>query len=311
MAESVLALVQVVAMLATAPLLIGIIRKVKAWFQSRKGASIWQPYYDLSKLFHKETVVSETTSWVFQITPYVAIGSVIVAALLVPFFSTYSLGFIGDLIVVVYLLALFRFFMVLAGLDAGSAFGGMGSSREMMISSIVEPTMLLAIFTMALITGSTTLSSISYSLAVTGADLVRPALFLAAAAFFISLLAENSRVPFDNPSTHLELTMVHEGMLLEYSGKQLGLMELASWMKLILFSTILANVFFPWGISTELTVMSMVVGIVVIMVKVVIIVLLVALIESGTAKMRLFRLPNLLTVSFTLALLAVMSYYIL
>jgi len=309
--NSLFALLQAMAMLALAPLMVGVIRKVKAYFQSRRGASIFQPYYDLAKLFRKGSVVSDQASWVFRAAPYVAIASVGVAALLVPFFTTHSLGFVGDLIVVVYLLALFRFFMVLAGMDAGSSFGGMGSSREMMISSIVEPTMLLAIFTMALITGSTNLSSISQALALQGSDMIRPALFLAAAAFFISLLAENSRVPFDNPSTHLELTMIHEGMLLEYSGKQLAIMEWASWTKLLLFSTILANVFFPWGVATDLSLLGMAIGLLVILVKVFLVALAVALIESGTAKMRLFRLPNLLTVSFTLALLAVMSYYIL
>jgi formate hydrogenlyase subunit 4 len=309
--SSIFALLQALAMLGLAPLIIGIIRKVKARFQSRRGASIWQPYYDLAKLFHKGSTVSDNVTWIFRITPYVALASVGVAALLVPFFTTFSLGFVGDLIVVVYLLALFRFFMVLAGLDAGSTFGGMGSSREMMISSIVEPTMLLAIFTMALITGSTNLSSISFTLATGGAEMIHPALLLAAAAFFYSLLAENSRVPFDNPSTHLELTMIHEGMLLEYSGKQLAIMELASWTKLMLFSAILANVFFPWGIATDLSALGLVIGIVVILVKVILVALMVAVIESGMSKMRLFRLPNLLTVSFTLSVLAVMSYYIL
>jgi len=309
--NSAFAVIQALLMLALSPLMIGIIRKVKAWFQSRKGASIFQPYFDIAKLFSKETIASDQTSWVYRITPYVAMASVIVVGLLVPFFTIYSLGFVGDLIVVIYLLALFRFFMVLAGLDTGSTFGGMGSSRELMVSAIVEPTMLMAIFTMALITGTTTLSSISESLAVSGIDLVRPALFLATAAFFISLLAENARVPFDNPATHLELTMIHEGMILEYSGKNLAYMELASWMKLMLFSAILSNVFFPWGIATDLTAVGLIIGLVAILAKVLVIALLVALIESGMAKMRLFRLPNLLTLSFILALLAVTSYYIL
>ncbi|MCE5295502.1 MAG: NADH-quinone oxidoreductase subunit H [Euryarchaeota archaeon] len=309
--SSVFAVVQALAMLALSPLMIGVIRKIKAWFQGRKGASIVQPYYDMAKLFRKETVVSDQASWVFRVTPYVAIASVMVAALLVPFFTIYSLGFVGDLIVVIYLMTMFKFFMVLAGLDTGSAFGGMGSSRELMVSSIVEPTMLLAIFTMALITGTTNLSSISETLAISGIDLVRPALFLATAAFFISLLAENARVPFDNPSTHLELTMIHEAMVLEYSGRNLALMEAASWMKLMLYSVILSNVFFPWGIATDLTVLGMIGGIAAILVKVLFVAIAIAIIESGMAKMRLFRLPNLLTLSFTLALLAVTSYYIL
>jgi formate hydrogenlyase subunit 4 len=234
-----------------------------------------------------------------------------VAGLMVPLFVTRTIGIIGDLIVVVYLLALMRFFMTLAALDTGSPFGGMGSSRELMISAIVEPTMLLSIFTVALITGTTILSDISYDLASTGLDLVRPGLFLAAAAFFFCLLAENARVPFDNPATHLELTMVHEAMVLEYSGKPMAVMEMASWTKLVVFSTLLANVFFPWGIATELTLSAIVVGVVAIVAKVAIIALAIAFIESSMSKMRLFRLPNLLTVAFTLALLGVLSYYIL
>jgi formate hydrogenlyase subunit 4 len=306
-----MAIVQAICMIALAPLMIGIIRRQKAWYQSRKGPSIFQPYHDLNKLLHKDSMVSDRTTWIFSATPFIAMTAVAVAALMVPFFSTNSLGLVGDLIVVVYLLALFRFFMALSGLDAGSTFGGMGSSREMMLSSIVEPTMLLAIFAMALITGTMTLNSISYDLATTGIDLVRPALFLASGAFFISLLAENSRVPFDNPATHLELTMIHEGMILEYSGKQLALMEWASWTKLMVFTVILSNVFFPWGIATDLSATSLFIGAVAILVKISIVAVVVAAVESGTAKLRLFRLPNLLTVSFTLALLAVTSFYIL
>ena len=309
--DLIFSLLQTLSMLALAPLIIGIIRKVKARFQRRRGPGIFQPYYDLAKLFHKGSTESSTASWVFHIAPYVCLGAVLVASLMVPFFITNTLGIIGDLIVVVYLLAMVRFFMTLAALDTGSAFGGMGSSREMMISAIVEPTMLLAIFTMALITGTTILSDISYNLASTGLDLVHPGLFLAAAAFFICLMAENARVPFDNPATHLELTMVHEAMVLEYSGKSLAIMELASWTKLVLFAALMANVFFPWGIATEVTAQAIVLGIVAILGKVVLIALVIAIIESSMAKMRLFRLPNLLTVAFTLALLGVLSYYIL
>lgn len=309
--DLVFSLVQVAAMMAMAPLVIGIIRKVKAYLQRRKGAGVLQPYYDLVKLFRKGSTESSDASWVFRSAPYICLGAVMVAALMVPLFVTRTLGIVGDLIVVVYLLALMRFFMTLAALDTGSSFGGMGSSRELMISAIVEPTMLLAIFTMALITGTTILSDIAYDLASTGLDLIHPGLFLAAAAFFICLLAENARVPFDNPSTHLELTMVHEAMVLEYSGKPLAVMEMASWMKLVVFATLLANVFFPWGIATELTASAILVGVIAILVKVSIIALAIAIIESSMSKMRLFRLPNLLTVAFTLALLGVLSYYIL
>lgn len=306
-----LIIIQSAFVVAISPLITGVIRKLKALMQSRKGPSIFQPYYDLAKLFRKDSVVSSNASWVFHLTPYVCMAAVLVAVLMVPVVATTSLSFMGDLIVVVYMLAMMRFFMALSALDTGSAFGGMGSSREMTISAIAEPTMLLAIFTMALIAGTTSLGDISYQLSVNGLELIRPSLFLAFAALFIVTLAENARVPVDNPATHLELTMIHEGMILEYSGKQLALMELSSMVKLALFLTILANVFLPWGIATSLAPAGLALGLVALLVKILIMVAAIAYIESCMAKLRLFRLPNLLTVSFTLALLAVMSFYIL
>jgi formate hydrogenlyase subunit 4 len=309
--DIIMSVLQAVLLLAIAPLVTGIIRKIKAYAQQRRGASIFQPYRDISKYFHKDSVVSRETSWIFSITPYISLAAVLIAALLVPVFVTRTLGFVGDLIVVVYLLGTVRFFTALAALDAGSAFGGMGSSREMMVSSIVEPTMLLSIFAMGLISGTTSLGSIASALSISGIDLVRPALFLASAAFFISTIAENARVPVDNPVTHLELTMIHEGMILEYSGKKLGLMELSSMTRLVLYFTILSNVFFPWGIANDLSAISLGAGLIAILVKVMFLALIIAVIESSISKLRLFRLPNLLTVSFTLALLAVMSFYIL
>ena len=304
-------LVQTLLMLALSPFFTGLIRKLKAYFQGRQGASVLQPYLDLAKLFRKDSVVSQDASWIMTATPYVCMTAMIAAALMVPFITTSSSGFIGDLIVVVYLFGMMRFFMALAGLDAGSSFGGMGSSREMTVSAIVEPTILLSIFTMALISGTTDLSGISHNLATTGLDLVRPALFLALAAFFISTLAENARVPVDNPSTHLELTMIHEAMVLEHSGKHLALMEWSSMTKLLLYLVIMANVFLPWGIATDLTLIGLVAGTAAILLKLLVFSLAIALVESSMAKLRLFRLPNLLTVSFSLSLLAVISYYIL
>ena len=309
--EIVLIALQAAFIVAVAPLITGIIRKLKAILQSRQGPSVFQPYRDLHKLLRKDSVVSEDASWVFRVTPYVCMGAVLVAALMVPAFITLSLGFVGDLIVVVYMFGMMRFFMALAALDTGSAFGGMGSSREMTISAIAEPTMLLAIFTLALIAGTTSLGDIAGQLALHGPDLVRPALFLAFAAFFIATLAENARVPVDNPATHLELTMIHEGMILEYSGKPLALMELAAMTKLALFLAILASVFMPWGIATTINATGIITGAVVLLAKMLVLAVAIAYIESSMAKLRLFRVPNLLTVSFTLGLLAVMSYYIL
>ena len=307
----IIEVIQTLLILATAPLVTGLIRKFKAVFQGREGPSVLQPYHDLAKLFHKDSVVSEDTSWFFMAAPYVCMTAVVTAALMVPFFTYRSANFIGDLIVVVYLFGMMRFFLALSGLDAGSSFGGMGSSREMTISILVEPTILLSIFTMALISGTTSLGQISEGIATTGLDLVRPALFLAFAAFFISTLAENARVPVDNPATHLELTMIHEAMILEHSGKQLALMEWSNMTKLLLYMAIMANIFFPWGLATELTAAALAVGLIAISIKIVLFSLAIAIIESSIAKMRLFRLPNLLTVSFTLSLLAVMSFYIL
>ena len=307
----ILELLQCVLILAIAPLVTGIIRKVKAYMQSRQGPPVLQPYYDLRKLFAKGSVVSNDASWLFNLTPYACMAAVTVAALLVPAFYAQTFGFVGDLIVLIYLLAMMRFFMALSALDTGSTFGGMGSSREMYISSIVEPTMLLSIFAMALVAGTTSLGPISGLIASSGLDLVTPSLALAAAAFFIATLAENARVPFDNPATHLELTMIHEAMLLEYSGKQLALMELSSMTKLVIFLSILANVFFPWGIAGDASAPALGLGLAAFLLKIVLLAVAIALVESSIAKMRLFRLPNLLTVAFILALLAVISYYIL
>lgn len=311
MADYLLALVQTAVLLALAPLLTGIIRKLKAWMQSRRGPPIFQPYLDLAKLMRKGSVVSQDASWLTSLTPYVCLASMVVAALLVPAFVTESFGFLGDLIVLVYLFAMARFFMALAALDAGSTFGGMGSSREMLVSSLIEPAILLSFFTVALLTGTTSLVSVTSLLATSGASLIGPALLLAFAAFFIAILAENARIPIDNPSTHLELTMIHEAMLLEYSGKDLALMEYSSMVKLTLFITIAWSAFLPWGVATQVTAPDLALGVIIFLVKLLALALVIAVIESSMAKLRLFRLPNLLTGAFILAFLAVMSYFVL
>jgi len=311
MVDVALALIQTALLLALAPLLTGVVRKLKAWMQSRRGPPVYQPYLDLAKLMRKGSVVSEDASWLTTITPYVCLVSILVAALLVPVFVTETFGFLGDLIVLVYLFAMARFFMALAALDAGSTFGGMGSSREMLVSALIEPAILLSFFTVALLTGTTSLVSVTSVIASSGASLIGPALLLAFAAFLIAILAENARVPVDNPSTHLELTMIHEAMLLEYSGKELAVMEYSSMVKLVLFMTIAWSAFLPWGVATELTASAIVIGIIVFLVKVLVMAAVIAIIESSMAKSRLFRLPNLLTMAFILAFLAVMSYFVL
>lgn len=302
---------EVLFVLLLSPLLTGVIRKVKAWMQGRQGPSVLQPYLDLGKLLRKSTVASQEASWLFLMIPYVCLGAMVCLAVMVPVFTAGPSGGVGDMVAVIYVLGLFRFMMVLGGLEGGSSFGGMGSSRELMISAIVEPTLLLSIFSVAAISGTTDLSAISNYFAGLGPNGLSPTLFLASAAIFISLMAENSRVPFDNPATHLELTMVHEGMLLEYSGRELALMEMASYVRLTMFMVILSNIFFPWGIALGMGAGELAVGVTAIALKLLLLSVSVALVESVMAKMRLFRLPNLLTISFTLSLLAVMSYYIL
>lgn len=302
---------EVLFVLLLSPLLTGVIRKVKAWMQGRQGPSVLQPYLDLGKLLRKSTVASQEASWLFLMIPYVCLGAMVCLAVMVPVFTAGPSGGVGDMVAVIYVLGLFRFMMVLGGLEGGSSFGGMGSSRELMISAIVEPTLLLSIFSVAAISGTTDLSAISNYFAGLGPNGLSPTLFLASAAIFISLMAENSRVPFDNPATHLELTMVHEGMLLEYSGRELALMEMASYVRLTMFMVILSNIFFPWGIALGMGACELAVGVTAIALKLLLLSVSVALVESVMAKMRLFRLPNLLTISFTLSLLAVMSYYIL
>jgi formate hydrogenlyase subunit 4 len=309
--EALIVLAEVLFLLAISPLLTGIIRKVKAWMQCRVGPSLLQPYRDIWKQMRKSTVMSREASWLFLIIPYVCFGAMLCLAVLLPVFLAGPSGGMGDMLAAVYILAIFRAMMVLGGLEGGSSFGGMGSSREMMISAIVEPTLLLSIFSVAAISGTTNLSDISEYFAASDATVLSPSMFLAAAAIFISLMAENSRVPFDNPATHLELTMVHEGMLLEYSGRELALMETASFLRLTLFMVILSNVFFPWGIALSTGAGALALGFVAITLKLLLLSVIVAVMESVMAKMRLFRLPNLLTISFTLSLLAVISYYIL
>jgi formate hydrogenlyase subunit 4 len=295
------------------PLLVGLIRKVKARLQCRKGASVVQPYYDLIKLFRKEVVVSTHSSWISAVAPYLIFSSAFLAALLVPSVaSRVPYNFTGDVIAVVYLLALGTFFLMLAGMDAGSSFGGMGSSREGLVASLTEPAMILAIFAVGLTVGSTNLSTIVHKTALLqGIVTDPPPHLMALAALFIVALAETGRVPVDNPATHLELTMIHEGMTLEFSGRYLALIEWGSAIKLLVFLTLLANVSFPWGIATEPTPVALLAGTVVLLLKVMGLSVLIAVIESMFAKLRLFRLPELLGVAFILSLLALIFFYTL
>lgn len=304
---------QMLVMLAVAPGIVGLIRKVKARFQCRLGASLFQPYADLAKLFRKQPVVSSTASWIFTAAPYIVFASTMAAGLLVPVFaSQVPLNFAGNIIALVYLLALGTFFLILAGLDAGSAFGGMGGSRESIIASLAEPAMIMAVFAIALTTGSTNLSTIVHKTALMEGIVTDPSPHLMAlAALFIVAIAETGRVPVDNPATHLELTMIHEAMVLEYSGRYLALIEWASGLKLLVFLTLIVNVFAPWGIATTVAPGALALGVAAYLVKVAGLAVVIGTMECMFAKMRLFRLTDLLGAAFILALLGLLFFYIL
>jgi formate hydrogenlyase subunit 4 len=306
-------LAQAAVLLLASPLVVGLIRKVKARLQCRRGAGLLQPYADLAKLFRKEPVVSTTASWIFTATPYILFASTLAAGLLVPVFvSRTPLSFAGNIIALVYLMALGTFFLILAGLDTGSAFGGMGSSREAIVASLTEPAMMLSIFAIALTAGSTNLSTIVHKTALMEGIVTDPSPHLMAlAALFLVTLAETGRVPVDNPATHLELTMIHEAMALEYSGRYLALVEWASAVKLLVFLTLLANVFAPWGIATSLAPGAVALGLAAYAVKVAGLAVVIGVVESMFAKLRLFRVTDLLGVAFILALLALVFFYIL
>ena len=303
---------QVLLALLLAPGLVGFVRWLKARLQNRRGAPPWQPYFELHKLFGKEVVMSNNASWLFRATPYIVFGSTVTVIFLIPLIAA-PLPFdaIGDLLVVVYLLLMGTFFLALAGLDPGTAFGGMGASREMTVAAIAEPTIALSIFGLALSAGSTNLGTIVTETLAHPGVVITPGHLLAFTALFIVTLAETGRLPVDNPSTHLELTMIHEAMILEYSGRYLALIEWASWLKLTIFFALLANLFVPWGVATALTPGALAIALVTLVVKLAVLGAIVAFVETRVAKLRLFRVPELLSVSFVLALLAVTSSFLL
>ncbi len=304
-------ILQILAIIALAPLLSGMIKKIKAFFQIRKGPSIFQPYYDIAKLLQKDSVVSQNVSWIFHAAPIISFSAVLAAGLLIPVFITeLPFSFAGDLIAVIYLFALARFFIALASLDAGSSFGGMGGSREMFVAALVEPALMLSIFAVALNVGSTNLSYISATVSSMGLDALSPYQLLAFVALFIIAIAETARIPVDNPATHLELTMIHEAMILEYSGRQLAIVELGAMVKQLLIFTLLANIFFPWGIATGTGVAAIFIALILYCVKIAILGTVMAMVETSTAKWRLFRLPELLSMSLMLSFLSLVSFII-
>ncbi len=306
-----IALFQALLYVALAPLLIGWVRKVRARLQNRRGAPLLQPYADLRKLLIKEIRVPHTASPLFRLAPYIVFVATWLAAATVPLVALdLPIAQIADIIVLVGLLGLARFFLALAGMDVGTAFGGMGASREMLISALAEPAMLMAVFTLAMTAHSTSLVSVmSHHLA--DGFLLRPSYLFAFGALVLVALAECSRIPVDNPTTHLELTMVHEAMLLEYSGRHLALMEWASQIKLLLYGVLIANVFFPWGIGQDFGLLALGIGLVVVLLKLAVLGLALATAETTLAKMRLFRVPAFLNLALLLALLGLLSHVIL
>ena len=303
---------QALLTLALAPGLIGLVRFLKARLQGRRGAPLWQPYRDLRRMLRQEVVLSTDASWLFRAAPFVVFGSVLVVSLLVPLIAA-PLPFdeVGDLVVVVYLLLLGTFVLSLADLDPGSAFGGMGASREMTIAALAEPTIALAIFGLGVRAGSTNLGRIVARTLASPAETLGPGHLLAFAALFIVMLAETGRLPVDNPATHLELTMIHEAMLLEYSGRYLALLEWASAMKFLIFQALLANLFVPWGVAVSLSPRALLVALGALVLKLAALGAGVALLETRLAKLRLFRVPELLSVSFLLALLAITASFVM
>jgi formate hydrogenlyase subunit 4 len=305
------AVAQLLLLLALAPLVTGVIRTMKARLQIRRGPGILQPYREILKLFRKGMVIPETSSWIFGATPYVVFTATAIAGLMVPMISSEApLGWMGGVLAVVYLLGLGRFFLALGGLDTGSSFGGLGSSREMTIAALAEPAMMLAVFTVAIGANSTGLSEVASAANSGSWHFLAPAQMLACAALFMVLIAETGRIPVDNPATHLELTMIHEAMILEYSGPYLALIEWGASMKQLLLMALLINCFLPFGLSAGWSAAGVAAGLGWLVVKLLALATVIVLVETTNAKMRLFRVPELLAVAFTLGALALISTFL-
>jgi len=310
-AAFLLQLLQMLLVLALAPGLTGLVRKVKARLLRRRGAAVVQPYRDLARLLRKEAVLAENASWLFRAAPYMIFAAIWVAAALIPTFATGLLfSWSGDIIAIIALLGSARFFLALAGMDVGTSFGGLGSSREMMIASLAEPAMLMIVFSLALIAGSTSLSTMAEFMASPESGL-RVSLGLALIALVIVALAENARIPVDNPATHLELTMVHEAMVLEYSGRHLALIELAAALKLLLYVSLIGCLFFPVGLADAGSgAAALAGGFLAYLLKLAVGGALLGFFEVSIAKMRVFRVPNFLGAALMLGLLGVLLLFV-
>jgi formate hydrogenlyase subunit 4 len=301
---------QMLIVLTLAPLLTGYVRKVKARLLRRQGPPLLQPYRDLLRLVRKEVVLAQNASWVFRVTPYLVFATTWVAAALVPTFATGLIfSHAADMIAIVALLGSARFMLALAGLDVGTSFGGIGSSREMMIASLAEPAMLMVVFTLSLLAGSTQLSSIAASMQ--GPVGLRVSLALALVGLIMVAIAENARIPVDNPATHLELTMVHEAMILEYSGRHLALIEVASFLKLLLYVSVIACVFVPWGIAVSgQGFTAYIMAFALYAAKLATAGFMLAVFETVIAKMRVFRVSDFLGAALMLGFLATLLLFV-
>ncbi len=304
-------IIQIAVLLFVAPAFTGWVKMVKCWSQGRTSPSLFQPYRDIQKLFSKDVTLAENASWIFRFTPYLVFGVSVLAGGIIPIVSTdLPLAATADVIALVALFAIARFFTALAGMDIGTAFGGMGSSREMTIASLAEPAMLMAVFAVSLVSKSTSLSQMAFVIAQ-GHSILRPSLVFALLAFILIALAETGRVPVDNPATHLELTMIHEAMVLEYSGRHLALIEWAKMMKLFLFTVLGIASFFPWGIAVVDDPGRVLLAFPALLIKLGIVGICLVLIETGLAKMRIFRITEFLGSAFLFATLGMLSYFML
>lgn len=302
---------EIVLALALAPLLTGWVNQWRAWLQNRSAPSLWQSYRMLHKLFNKESVVADHASPLFRAAPYVKFGCMLLACAIVPTLSTdLPLAPAADAIALVGLFALARVFIALAAMDIGTAFGSMGARREMLIGFLAEPALLMVLFSASLISKSTSLTTIVETLAHRELT-IYPGLAFAGVAFTMVSLAENARVPIDNPATHLELTMIHEAMLLEYSGRHLALLEWAASLKLFAYSCIGLALFLPWGVAEASAPLAMLLALPVLVLKLAIGGFLMAVLETVSAKMRIFRVPEFLGTAFLLAVIAMLVHLLL
>lgn len=311
MIDWLLALSQAMLFALLAPLFTAWVRRIKCWLQNRRSPVLLQPYRDLRRLFSKQVVMAHNASIIFRLTPYIIAAATLLAAVAVPLIAVnLPTAAIADVIVLAGFFALARFFLALAGMDIGTAFGGMGSSREMTIAALAEPAMLMAIFTLAMVASSTNLSTV-ISHVLTDGLVLRPSLLFAFLSLVLVGIAETGRIPVDNPATHLELTMIHEAMILEYSGRHLALIEWASQIKLMLYGVLIANIFFPWGIAETADALSLAIAFIAIVFKLMLLGIFLALGETVLAKMRLFRVPAFLVLALTLSVIGLLSHIIL